>query len=302
MNLPDLRKIRADAVALALVVACGAWSFWPVLRRLVVVWESEPDYGHGYLVPLVAAAILWLRRARRPAATADWRGLVFVVSALALLIAGGTFYLAVLQDVALLLWVAGACWLIGGRALVRWASPAIGFLAFMLPMPFRLEQLVTLPMQHVATQWSAWLLQCWGLPALAEGNVLLIDETRLEVAQACSGLRMFMCVVAVAYVYAVLARKPRWLKITLFAFVAPVAMVANTLRISATAIAWQYVISNGGREWIHDVAGWLMIPLAVALLHLILWYFDRVSVPVEVLDATQLLRRGRGPAPLKHAT
>ena len=302
MRMTKSYRSQADAVAICLTAACGAWAFWPVLRRMAVVWNSEPDYGHGYLVPLAAAAVLWARRARRPAAIADWRGLGFVVIALGMLIAGGMYYLAVLQDAALLLWLAGACWLVGGGALMRWAAPAIGFLAFMLPMPFRLEQLVTLPMQQIATQWSAWLLQCCGLPALAEGNVVLIDDTRLEVAQACSGLRMFMCVVAVAYAYAVLARKPRWMKLTLFAFVAPVAMAANTLRITATAIAWQYVAATESRELLHDVAGWLMIPLAVALLHSVLWYLDRVTVPVEVMDATQLLRRGHAASTWKHAT
>ncbi len=284
----------------ALVAACAVWCFTPTLRRMAAVWQSEPDYEHGFLVPFIAAAMLWIGRTTRPAAASDWRALPLAVAALALWIVGGMFYLRALEDLGFLLWLAGVCWLLGGSAWLRWAAPALGFLVFMVPAPYRLEQLATIPMQRVATVWSCWLLQCCGLPALAEGNLVIVDELRLEVAQACSGLRLFMCVLALAYLYAVFAKGPRWIKLTLFLSAAPVALAANALRLTATALAWKCVASAQGRELVHDAAGWLMIPLAAVLLHAALWYLRRITVAVEVVDAPRLLRHSDGQHRLKH--
>lgn len=275
---------------LAAVAAAGAWIFAPVLGRMVRVWASEPDYGHAFLVPLVAAGMVWARRNRRPAAVGDWRGLAIVVVGLVVWSTGERFYFAALGDAGFLLWLVGACWLLFGPGVLRWAAPALGFLVLMVPMPYRLEQSLTLPLQHTATAWSCWLLQCCGRPALVEGNILLVDDVRLEVAQACSGLRLFTCVAALAYLYAALLPRPRWKKVALAASVAPVAVAANALRLTATALVWKQVAGDHAREMLHETAGWLMVPLAAALLYAVMRYLDCITVPVEVVEPTQLLR------------
>ncbi len=279
-----------DVSCATLLAGCAVWCFATTLARMIAVWRSEPDYEHGFLVPFIALAMLWARRAKRPAAARDWRALPVAIAALVLWLAGGMFYLRVLEEVGFLLWIAAACGLLAGGAVLRWAAPALGFLIFMVPAPYRVEQLLTLPLQRIATVWSCWLLQCCGLPALAEGNLVIVDDLRLEVAQACSGLRLFMCVLALAYLYAVFSTGPRWMKWTLFLCAAPVALAANTLRLTATALAWKCVSSEHGRELLHDAAGWLMIPLAAALLLAVLWYLRRITIAVEVVDATRLLR------------
>lgn len=278
--------------AVAALAALGAWAFWPVIRRMAEVWENDPDYGHGYLVPVVALGLAWWRRRQRPTQLqADGRGLLVVGCAMAMLIAGGRFYLPFLQDFALLLWIFGLATTLGGRAALRWLAPALGFLVFMVPLPYRLEQLVTLPLQQVATSWSCWLLECLGQPALAEGNVVLVNDVRLEVAQACSGLRLFVCVVALAYLHAVVSRRAWWTKLAAFGLIVPVALLANTLRIAATGLAWQQLADAHSREIAHEVAGWLMLPLAAVLVELAMWYLGRLVVPVEAVDGTRLLWR-----------
>lgn len=275
-------------------MGCACWCFASTLARMIATWQNEPDYEHGFFVPLVSLAILCARRATRPTATCDWRAAPVAIAALALWMAGEMFYLRVLEDLGLLVWLAAACWLLAGGAALRWVAPALGFLIFMVPAPYRVEQLLTIPLQRIATVWSCWLLQCCGLPALAEGNLVVVDDLRLEVAQACSGLRLFMCVLALAYLYAVFSTGPRWMKWTLFLCAAPVALAANALRLAATAVAWKCVAGEQGRELVHDAAGWLMIPLAAALLHAALWYLRRITVAVETVDATRLLRHGAG--------
>src|SRR4029434_1076694 len=85
--------------------------------------------------------------------------------------------------------------------LLVWCLPSIGFLWFMVPLPFGWETMASLPLQKIATKLSCYALQLLGQPAFAEGNVILLGEHQLEVAQACSGLRLFISVLAVAYGY-----------------------------------------------------------------------------------------------------
>jgi exosortase/archaeosortase family protein len=100
-----------------------------------------------------------------------------------------------------------------------------------------------------------------------------------------------------AYLYAALLPRPRWMKLALIASVAPVAMAANALRLTVTAMVWKQVASVQGRDLLHETAGWLMVPLAAALLYAVVRYLDRTTVPVEVVEPTQLLRRrGSGPS------
>lgn len=279
-------------LAVAALIALGVWAFWPVISRMAEVWENDPDYGHGYLVPVVALGLAWWRRGWRPSQMqTDGRGLAVVGCAMAMLIVGGRFYLPFLQDFSLLVWVVGLAMALGGRAALRWLAPAIGFLVFMVPLPYRLEQLATLPLQQVATRWSCWLLECLGQPALAEGNVVLVNDVRLEVAQACSGLRLFVCVVALAYLHAVVSHRAWWTKLAAFGLIVPVALLANTLRIAATGLAWQHLADAHSREIAHEAAGWLMLPLAAALIELAIWYLGRLVVPVEAVDGTRLLWR-----------
>ena len=91
----------------------------------------------------------------------------------------------------------------------------------MVPLPFRLEHALSRPLQHAATRISCWILQCLGQPALSEGNIIFLGDQRLEVAQACSGLRIFVGIVALAFVFVVLVRRTWWEKTLLVVCIVP---------------------------------------------------------------------------------
>lgn len=279
------------AGGLALAAMFG-WSYWPVLARLVHAWETEPDYSHGWFVVPVVCYLLWSRRASLPCeSAARWGGLVLLILSVLVRVLGSIFFIDAIEAWSLILWVVGAIWLLGGWRLCWWSLPAIGFLFFMIPWPYSAERLLSRPLQQVASSLSCWMLQTIGQPALREGNVVLVADVRLNVVEACSGLRIFVSIVALAYVYCLLTSKPWWTRLAIFLAVAPVAIFANALRIALTGIlnvAWS---SEAARHFSHDFAGWLMLPVAGALLALGGWYLDRLIVPVEVLKPGALLRR-----------
>ncbi|MEX2119538.1 MAG: exosortase/archaeosortase family protein [Pirellulales bacterium] len=271
------------------------WSYWPILAQLLKAWRLEPDYSHGFLVVPVALYFLWARRDLRPAADGRmaWGGLGLVGFALALRLAGGWYYIDSMAAWSLPLWVGGLCWLLGGWRLFRWALPAVAFLAFMIPLPYRTEQFLSLPLQSVATRISCWWLESFGQPVLTQGNVILLEDVTLEVAQACSGLRMFVSIFALAFVYSVLSPRPWWMKAVLFASAAPIAMLANSARIAGTGLLYLAFPHDAARQLIHEAGGWSMIPLAAGLMGLLLWYLGRLVVPVETPDPLHSMVRDR---------
>ncbi len=181
---------------------------------------------------------------------------------IALRYAGAQFFLGGIDGWSILLWCAGAVWFLGGAAVLRWSLPSIVFLFFMIPWPYGVERWFSLPLQRIAARLSCWVLQFCGQPALAEGNTIWLNGINLEVEQACSGLRIFVGILALAYVYLILVKRSWWERILLVASVVPVALAANCARIVVTALLYEYASGEAAKRFSHDFAGWVMIPFA----------------------------------------
>ena len=270
------------------------WAYWPTLGELLHAWNTQPDYSHGYFVIPVALFFLWARRDQFPAeqmSPAVKSGLALIALGAAVRILGGWIFVGALDGWSILPWTAGVCLLLGGGPLFRWTLPSVLFLFFMIPLPFGAETALSFPLQRIATKVSCWSLLVLGQPALENGNVILLGEHRLEVAQACSGLRIFVGIVALAFAYVIVVRRPLWEKAFLILSVFPIALVANGTRIVATGMLYQYSSSEAAHTFSHDVAGWLMIPFAAALFGAVLWYMDQLFKEVQVVSVRELIRR-----------
>jgi exosortase len=264
------------------------------------------DYSHGYLVAPLAVYFLWARRDRMPAATTTtmgtwcptwcpglaWPGLVLLAISLVMRYVGAWYYLESLDGWSILPWVAGVVWLFFGRAYAWWCLPSVLFLAFMVRLPFRVELALSLPLQTIATKMSCWVLQVLGQPALAEGHTIHLGENTLEIEQACSGLRIFIGIGALAFAYVVIVRRALWEKAVLLLSVVPIALIANTTRIVITGLLYQYVSGEAARHFSHDLAGLVMILYAAGLFALVLWYLGKLVREVEALGPDAVVRRG----------
>lgn len=259
---------------LALVVAT-VWSYWPTLVELAETWEREPDYSHGYLVLPLFAFFLYLRRDLFPTVLRpSWIGLIVILASMGLRFIGGWYFLTPLDGWSIVLWTAGAALCLGGWPLLRWSLGPTLFLLFMVPLPFRMETLVSQPLQRIAAEFSAFLLRCLGQPAFASDTTLLVGNNVLEVEQSCSGLRIFVGIFALACGYLIAFRRELWEAVLLLISAVPVALAANAARIVVTALLYQHFTEDAAHKFSHDVAGWLMIPLAAALLGGVQWYLN----------------------------
>jgi exosortase len=256
---------RPLAAAALLAGLCAGW--WPVAVMLAERGR-DPQYSHGWIVPILAAGILWIRRDELRTAVSSGRraGLLLILEALVLQMLGAWWSFDFLAAVSLIPAVAGGCVLLGGWGLLRKAAPAILFLIFLAPLPWSLESTVSAGLQRAAAEAAAVCLQTIGIPAVARGAMLELPSTQLGVSEACSGLRMLMVLAALTTAMVLLSNRPRRVNALLILSAAPIAVVCNVVRITATA----FVVENAGTgrltDAVHDVAGWLMIPLALAII------------------------------------
>jgi exosortase len=273
MTAPLDLSPKARPATVALIAAASllvVWAYWTTLGDMAWRWAHDPQYSHGYLVPCFAAYLLWSRRKRilkRPL-QASWLGLPLLGLALAVRLAGAYFHYVYLDQMSLIPCLAGLLLLGGGRPALRWGLPAVGFLAFMVPLPHTWSLALSGPMQSFATVVSTFMLQVLGRPALAEGNVILLNDVELGIVEACSGLRMLVVFFALSTAVAMLIRKPAWERLLVACSAIPIALAANILRITITGLFYDAFGSGFGGAFLHDLAGWLMMPLGLAFLGL----------------------------------
>ncbi len=244
-------------------------------------WWSDPQYSHGFLVPGFAAVLLWVRRPLRPRgaeARPNWWGLAMVLAGVALRLAGVHYYFPWLDGFSLLPVLAGLFLVVGGWPALRWAWPAVAFLLFMLPLPYRVETALSQPLRHLATAASTFVLQTVGFPALSEGNVILVGNSRIGVEEACSGLSMLITFFALTTAVAVVVRRPWIDRVLIVASAVPIALAANVARITATGAAHEFLGTEAGNAVFHKYAGWMMMVLALGLLWLEIRCLDLLLV------------------------
>jgi exosortase len=282
------------------MLAAFLWAYWPTLAGLADTWSRDPNYSQGFLIPVVALAILWQRcrgagllRAGKP----DAWGLAVLLLATGLRLCGAYFYVTPLDHLSLVLVPAGVCLLMGGWVWLGRAWPAFVFLLFMIPIPRSLggSELIA-GLQQAAAAASTFTLQTLGVTAQREGNLILLPETQLGIVEACSGLRMLMVFCALAGATAVLLPYGWRRRAVLMASAVPLALACNVARITAAGVASEHLGSEAGHLIFHDLAGWLMVPLAFALLGAELFLLAKLFRP-PAQEAPSLYLAGLLPGP-----
>jgi exosortase len=289
--LPDSKSTtrrRLQIAGTVFFLACIVWALWLSIDEMADNWATNPTYSHGYLVPLISAALLWMRRGEFPQKKANksssW-GLALVLFGAACHVGGLLFYIRWLTGFALIPYIAGAVVLLWGWAVLKWALPAIGFLVFMIPLPYSVERFMQEPLKRVSTNLSAYMLQTLGFPALTEGTIIIMDTNELGVVDACSGLKMLMIFFAMSTAVALFIRRPLIEKLIVVLSALPIAIAVNVVRITTTGICYGFNMNHLADLIFHDLAGWLMMPQALLLLWLLLRILSFVIEDTDSLAA-----------------
>ncbi len=272
---PTLRLAVPAALAGLAFVAL----FFDVGRGLVSDWATDDNYSHGFLVIPVALFLAWERRpalaaaALRPSAL----GLLVVLGSLLLLGAGTLGAEMFLTRAAIVGVLAGTVLFVLGWTHLRLLAFPLAFLLLMIPLPALLFNQVALPLQLLASQVGEAGLEAVGVPVLREGNVMILANTTLEVAEACSGIRSLVSLLTLGVVYAYFMDSRLWVRWLLTLATVPIAVLTNGLRVAGTGIAAHRYGPEAAEGFLHGFSGWLVFVAALALLFMLREVINRIT-------------------------
>jgi len=272
---------RAWWVLLIGVSGVYFWAYWTTISDLVTEWQTNPNYSVGLLVPPAALYLLWhdrksLQRCRLSPA---WSGIAVILVAQAGRAFGLVWLYESAERYALVLTLVGVVLLVGGWGVFWRTRWILLFLLLMVPLPGRIHLMISGPLQEYATRGAVFGLELLGVVVGRQGNrVMLNDEVPVNIAEACSGLRMLTAFVVVAAVLAYVIGRPRWQKFVLVVSSVPIAVACNVFRLVVTALLFLNLQSDLAERFFHDFAGFTMMPVAVLMLLLEMWVLSKLVV------------------------
>ncbi len=254
-----------------------------VLKALVGQWWSDPDYGHGLLVPLFSGYVLWRQREQwlKSESKPTNFGLLVMVGAIVLLLGGSLAAELFTSRFSLLVLLAGMILFLAGWKALRATSFPLAFLLLMIPIPVIIYNQITFPLQSIASRFATFWLELVQVPVLREGNVLILPNYSLEVVEACSGIRSLMTLITLAIVYGYLAEARRWARYSLVILMIPIAIVSNAIRIMGTGVLTYRFGPAAAEGFFHEFSGWVIFLAALILMFAGHWILKRFGTRQE---------------------
>jgi exosortase D (VPLPA-CTERM-specific) len=284
--------------AFVLLIAGSMPIFWIGFESLARAW-STAEYSHGPLIPMISL-YLFLRELRKSPPTdlvvADrWPGVLVVIAALAIAVIGNLTHIADVVTYAMIVWVGGVVLTVfGWKRGIQHQLPVI-HLVFMLPLPQFLYWKLTIFLQGVSSELGVWFVSMAGVPVFLEGNVIDLGVFKLQVAEACSGLRYLFPILSFSYLFAILYRGPLWHKVVLLVSAAPLTVFMNSVRIGVIGVLVNSYGIEQAEGFTHFFEGWVIFLLCVAILFGLAIILQRFAPnPMPLADAIDLDFEGFG--------
>jgi len=271
MFVPTLPMNRWVWVKSVMITACLVFLYAPVMKGLVYDWIHLPDFSHGFLIPLVSFYFVYERRKQLStlSPSGEWTGLGLIIFGIMLLLLGNLATEYFTMRFSMLVVFGGIILFLLGNDFFKTLLFPIIFLIFMIPIPSILMDRITFPMQLFASKTAALSLYFFGIPVLREGNVMLLANTSLEVAEACSGIRSLISLLALSVVFAYLSQRVTWKRIIVVLSTFPIAIIANAARVSGTGILAHHYGDRVAQGFFHGFSGWILFVVAFICLFVV---------------------------------
>ena len=253
---------------IALGAAAAISAFFPGLRFMVSNWEMLEEYSYGYLIPPVFAFLVWQKSEQLRLLTlrGSWTGLLLVALAVALGAIGQLSAIRLIAQYGFLVAVIGlSVCLLGWRGTRVLVAP-LAILFFMVPLPQFLLRELSQQLQLVSSQLGVALIRAFGISVFLEGNVIDLGSFKLQVVEACSGLRYLFPLMVLGCLAAYFFQGAWWKRALIFATTVPLTIFINSLRIGIIGVTVEHWGPSMAEGLLHDFEGWFMFMICVALL------------------------------------
>jgi exosortase D (VPLPA-CTERM-specific) len=238
------------------------------LRDLVHIWDTQEEYSFGYIVPFVTLYLMWQKRDTLAEIrfSGAWSGTALVTVALLLLAVGQLATLGTVVQYAFLMSVFGLALAFSGWPAFRVMAMPLAILIFMVPLPNYLLRELSAVLQLWSSQLGALIIRAFGISVYLEGNVIDLGVLKLQVVEACSGLRYLIPLMTLGFIAATLFRAPLWKRAVVFVSTIPITLLMNSVRIGVIGILVEYFGKSMAEGFLHDFEGWAIFMLCTGLL------------------------------------
>ena len=245
--------------------------YYRITAKLIYDWSTIPDYSHGPLVPFFSLYLVWDKRVllRSIPIEQTWKGLYLILPGLFVLILGVYGADLFLSRISFILLLSGLIWTFAGAMMLRKLRFPLLALLLAIPFPAIVFSQITFPLQLLASDLAAGILRIIGVPVLHEGNILELPVMKLEVAEACSGIRSLMSLFTLAVFYGYFLESSNRRRVILALASIPIAVAANAARIVGTGLLVQYWDPEKALGFFHEFSGWVMFLISLGCLYLV---------------------------------
>ncbi len=262
-RLPWRLALLAIAVALFSVMP-----FWNGLTQMWQFWSDFPEYSHCLLIPPVAAFLIWQQRDRleQVAFPGSWWGVALVALGGVLLVAGQLATVYTLVQYAYLITLYGLALSFLGWTAFRLVAIPLLILWFMIPLPVFFLYNLSAKLQLLSSQLGVLVIRLFDISVFLEGNVIDLGGYKLQVAEACSGLRYLFPLMTLGFLMAYFYKGAMWKRIVLFLSSMPVTVLMNSVRVGIIGVTvehWGIAMAEG---FLHEFQGWMVFMVSAALM------------------------------------
>ncbi len=250
------------------ILALFAVTYAPIVPKMVGDWSTDENYSHGFIIPVIAGYFIWRNWAElKELEVKPWLpGLFVLVAGLVQLLLGWLAIEYFTMRTSMVLVLAGLVLFFFGKRIFRALSLPIGYLLFMVPLPYIIYDAMAFPLKLFVTKVSVGFLKLIGVVVLREGNIIMFPTTTLEVADACSGIRSLVSLLALAVAYAFFLELNNWQRLVVIVSAIPIAIATNASRVIVTGILAQWWGAKAAEGFFHEFAGLAVFALAMVLL------------------------------------
>jgi exosortase len=279
------------------------WLYHSEIEQIVRRWLTDSSWSHGFLIPLFSLYFINQHKKEilslRP--KPSWLGLFFLVCCILFYPLNIVhFQYGYFRPLGMLAALGAVVLFLGGFRLARYLWLPVGFLVFAVPLPQRYYVAITMPMRHLAARVAAGLLSLvGGLEANATGVVIDVVykgqrlEPGLNVAEACSGMRLLMAFMALGVAMAYLHYRPIWQRLVLLGSTVPIAILCNIVRVTVTGFIYVLVDPKYAQGIYHDFLGLAMLPLAFGFYGALAWFTSSLFVEETQAEEDAVIYRRR---------
>ncbi len=241
--------------------------YYQTIFSMVKDWYNDSDYSHGFLIPFISAYIIWTNREKiftiriKP----DNLGLLVLFFGLSLYILGITGAEFFTMRFSMIPVILGIVYYLCGREMVKSVLLPVGFLVCMIPIPAIVFNIVAFPLKLLAANIATNIIQFVSIPVVRDGNIIHLTDMSLEVADACSGIRSLMSMIALGVAYAYIFQKNMLKRTILVLCIVPITIITNVGRVTGTGILSHYVGPSAAQGFFHEFAGIVVFLVAFAM-------------------------------------